>query len=385
VEITLPVAQDTFEVGSLLTDWLGVSTTTLSDGLLAVVALPQTITVAVGDSVGPITGPLDPLVLNFPVEEFQEFSAAGLNLGEFEEAAQDAVINAALVALTVSNTADAPLALDDFTLGVVQIDPGTGLPRRSGGQPDYETDGGGAPILVPVTDVGDTLYSIARASGGVPSVRMDTLMAAALVDRLVDLVLDGTRASIVGAGTVLVGDGSVGTVNTSDSVTVDMELLIGLDFTLPVGGVVVDSSTAREGLDLDSATVDDIIARLDSADALLDVTNATPFGLEAAIEVVGDSVADVFALPAASRLPLDTMVVSAADVDGAGRVTQAARDTAAISLTGDEIGVFLGEYFTAGVRLRLFPPVGGRAAVRAADRVIVRVMATLYVRTGGGP
>ncbi len=191
VELTLPIAVDTFSVDSLFGNWLTVPTTTILDGILAVVASPQDIVVAAGASVcaivacpgGTFTGALDPAVLNFPIEEFQEFSAAGLNLGDFEEAARDAAINAALMALTVSKA--------DFQLGVVQLD-AAGQPRRVGGLLDYETDGGGAPILVDVPAPGDTLFIAAADSGPV----VDTVAASALVDRLVDLLLDSTRAAI---------------------------------------------------------------------------------------------------------------------------------------------------------------------------------------------
>jgi hypothetical protein len=390
VELTLPIAVDTFWVDSLFGDWLTVPTTTILDGLLAVVASSQDIVIPAGDSAcaalacpgGTFTGVLDPAVLNFPIEEFQEFTAAGLNLEDFEDAARDATINAALMVLTVSNdSADAPVAVADFQLGVVQIDPGTGLPRRVGGLLDWETDGGGAPILVDVPAPGDTLF-IAAADSAPPVV--DTVAASALVDRLVDLLLDSTRATIVGVGTALVGDGGVGTVSSTDQLTVSIELLIGLDFTIPPAGVSFDESTAREGLDLDTATVDDITSRVDSAVASLLVVNATPFGVEAAIEVVGDSVDDAFAEPPASRVPLDTISVPPATVDGNGRVLTASLDTASVHLTGDDVRPFLGEFFTAGVRIRLFPPNGGRGAVRATDRIIVAVQATFYVRTGGG-
>jgi hypothetical protein len=385
----LPIAVDTFSVDSLFGNWLTVPTTTILDGILAVVASPQDIVVAAGASVcaivacpgGTFTGALDPAVLNFPIEEFQEFSAAGLNLGDFEEAARDAAINAALMALTVSNdSADAPIAVADFQLGVVQLD-AAGQPRRVGGLLDYETDGGGAPILVDVPAPGDTLFIAAADSGPV----VDTVAASALVDRLVDLLLDSTRAAIVGTGTALVGDGNVGTVSSTDQLTVSIELLIGLDFTIAPAGVSFDRNTTREGLALDTATVDDLASRIDSAVVALAVINATPFGVEAAIEVVEGSVPDVFAEPPASRVPLDTLSVIPATVDGSGRVLTASLDSARAHLTGDEVRPFLGEFFTAGVRIRLTPPNGGRGALRATDRIIVVVQSTFYVRTGGGP
>ncbi len=174
-------------------------------------------------------------------------------------------------------------------------------------------------------------------------------------------------------------------MSSTDQLTVSIELLIGLDFTIAPAGVSFDRNTTREGLALDTATVDDLASRIDSAVVALAVINATPFGVEAAIEVVEGSVPDVFAEPPASRVPLDTLSVIPATVDGSGRVLTASLDSARAHLTGDEVRPFLGEFFTAGVRIRLTPPNGGRGALRATDRIIVVVQSTFYVRTGGGP
>ena len=378
LSVEIPVTVDTFTVSEILTDWLGISTIVIADNLVAVEANPQIVAVAVADSVGTFTNvPLDSSLLQFPVEEEMQFSAAGLNLGEFQEPAREATVHSALIALEVTNTADAPLTLRDFTLGVVMVDPGTGNIRRVGLVPDYETDSTGTPILVSVADPGLTTFAIGRQS-----LKIDTLQAAAVVDRLVDSLLAGSQVALVGAGTALVGDGTLGSVAAGDQLSISARPIVGFDFSLPQAGVSLDSSTAREGLDLDDPNANDIEARVDSAGAILRVTNSTPFGLQLDIDLVADSVADAFAQP--NRVSLSSVGVSPALVDGNGRVTEASRDTVFLGLTGASVRPFLGKWFTAGVRITLTPPAGGRGALRTTDLVIVDVTAVMHLRVGGG-
>ena len=381
LSLEIPVTVDTFTVTEILTDWLGISTIVIADNLVAVEANPQTVSLDVAGGVGTFTNvPLDSALLQFAVEEEMQFSAAGLNLGEFQEAAEQATVHSALIALEVTNTADAHLTLQDFTLGVVMVDPGTGNIRRVLGLPDYETDGTGTPILVDVADPGLTTFAIGRQS-----LKIDTLQAAAVVDRLVDSLLAGSQVALVGAGTALVGDGSPGSpgsVAAGDQLSISAQPIIGFDFSIPQAGVSLDSSTAREGLDLDDPNANDIEARVDSAGALLRVTNSTPFGLQLDIVLVADSVADAFAEPNSESLT--SIIVSPALVDGNGRVTEASRDTVFVGLTGASVRPFLGEWFTAGVLITLTPPAGGRGALHTTDLVIVDATAVMHLRVGGG-
>ncbi len=378
LSLEIPVTVDTFTVSEILTDWLGISTIVIADNLVAVEANPQTVSLDVAGGVGTFTNvPLDSSLLQFAVEEAMQFSAAGLNLGEFQEAAEQATLHSALIALEVTNTADAPLTLQDFTLGVVMVDPGTGNIRRVLGLPDYETDGTGTPILVNVADPGLTTFAIGRQS-----LKIDTLQAAAVVDRLVDSLLAGSQVALVGAGTAKVGDGSLGSVAAGDQLSISARPIIGFDFSIPQTGVSLDSSTAREGLDLDDPNANDIEARVDSAGALLRVTNSTPFGLQLDIVLVADSVADAFAEPNSESLT--SIIVSPALVDGNGRVTEASRDTVFVGLTGASVRPFLGEWFTAGVQITLTPPAGGRGALHTTDLVIVDATAVMHLRVGGG-
>ncbi|MEE8193511.1 MAG: hypothetical protein V3T74_12255, partial [Gemmatimonadales bacterium] len=131
LSLEIPVTVDTFTISEILTDWLGITTIVIADNLVAVEANPQTVSLDVAGGVGTFTNvPLDSSLLQFAIEEAMQFSAAGLNLGEFQEAAEQVTVHSALIALEVTNTADAPLTLQDFTLGVVMVDPGTGSIRR---------------------------------------------------------------------------------------------------------------------------------------------------------------------------------------------------------------------------------------------------------------
>ncbi len=234
--------------------------------------------------------------------------------------------------------------------------------------------------LVDVADPGLTTFAIGRQS-----LKIDTLQAAAVVDRLVDSLLAGSQVALVGAGTALVGDGSPGSpgsVAPGDQLSISAQPIIGFDFSIPQAGVSLDSSTAREGLDLDDPNANDIEARVDSAGALLRVTNSTPFGLQLDIVLVADSVADAFAEPNSESLT--SIIVSPALVDGNGRVTEASRDTVFVGLTGASVRPFLGEWFTAGVLITLTPPAGGRGALHTTDLVIVDATAVMHLRVGGG-
>ncbi len=377
VQLSIPVTRTALNIADVLSDLLNVTTTTIfTDSLLAVVVSTQTLTVSTGDSTGAISGPLP--LFTFDVEEVQEIPNPALNLGQFESAVRDATINAALTAITVSNSADAPLTLSDFTLGVVQLDAGGQPLRDMANNLMYELDAGGSPILVAVEDSpGAGVFTISRIATVI-----DTLQTSALVDRLVDLLLDGNRAAVAGAGTANVGDGTVVTILATDRLVVDVAFIIGLDLTVPVLGISFDTSIAGTGLDLDPADADETANRLDSAMAVLAVENGTPFGLEAVVAVVGGSfTGDVFQAP--GHIELDTLIVAAPTVDANGRVTQSTTDTTMTGLTGTEARVFFDSSFTAGLRVRLLPPAGGRAAVRISDELVIRAGASVFLRTGG--
>ena len=377
-EYIVPVTIDTITVFEILDDFLDTDPVTLSDDVLAFGADAQLFTVGTGLAVGAQSGDLDSAVLNFPTQQWREVTRVSLNLGEFDSAARDATINRALTALSVDNDADAPITLTNFTLGVVRLD-AAGQPLDDGsGNLLYEEDAG-TPILVPVVDAGRSTWTVGRST-----VRVDTLDAPRLVDRLADLLLDDIRAALVGEGTVAVGDGGPGTVAATDQLRISVTPIIGLDFTIPQSGVSFDSTTVQGGLDWSDEWINDAGDLVDTAIVSVDIENGTPFGIEVTTAVVeGDFVGDVFAVPGA--VLIEPLMVGPAVVDANGLVTAAVTEADSATLLGDEIRPFLNTEFTAAVDVRLFPTAGGRGALRAQDRVVVRSSVRLLVRSGGTP
>jgi hypothetical protein len=377
LRLSLPVARDTFIVDSVLADFVDVTTITLPSGLLAVEVTEGNFGLAVGSITGAVSGPLP--AVNYSIQDGVEFVATDLNLGGFEDAVRDAILNTAFAAVTVVNQADAPATLTDFSVGVVRIDPATGNLDSVAGQPDYQTDGTGTPILALLADGAGTTFAVPRSGTAI-----DTLFSAALVDRMVDMLIDGERVALVGAGDVTVGDGSNVTIGATDELLVTLKPVIGFDFSLPPAGVSIDSSVAEKGLDLDSEDADDMASRTDSAVVTLDFENATSLGVEATVIIVADSLADAFGAPPQDQVPLDVVTISPGQVDANGRVTQATSEVTGVVLTGAQARAFMGPWFTAGVRLRLLPPPGGRSAIGAGDWVGMVASVTIYVTNGGG-
>jgi hypothetical protein len=338
LQLSLPVARDTFVVDSVLADFVDVTTITLPDGLLAVEVVEGNFGLDLGSITGPVSGPLPPV--NYSVQDGVEFLFTDLDLGGFEDAVRDATLNTAFAAVTVVNQADVPATLTDFFVGVVRIDPATGNLDSVGGQPDYQTDGTGTPILAVLADGAGNTFAVPRSGTAI-----DTLFSAALVDRLADMLIDGERVALVGAGDVTVGDGSNATIGATDELLITLKPVIGFDFTLPPAGVGIDSSVAEKGLDLEPDNADDM----------------------------------------EDQVPLDVVTVSPGQVDANGRVTQATSETTGVILTGAQARAFMDEWFTAGIRLRLLPPPGGRSAIGTGDWVGLNASVTIYVRTGGTP
>ncbi len=334
-----------------------------------------------------LAGPLDPAVtpeLAVTVEESEEITRDDFGLGDFEDAVKGSTINVATAQLDITNTAATPLVLSSFTLGVVELTPAGGIPRDGLGNPVYEVDSQGSPILVDVVDPGQTTLSIARSA-----TTQVTLSVAPLADRLVHLVLDDRRAAIIAAGTATAGDGSQSSIERSDIVGVLLNVAVGLDFTVPDTGVVFTSNANQEGLETDSTlntSPDEVIEVLVGATATSVVRNNTPFGLEVDVAYVegdlGDT--DVFTQPGAVQL--DRITVAAPDLDATGRVIQPVTSTVTVEVTGDELRPLLEKDFTASLRVRLLPGsgAGGRSALRATDNVIFKASVTVQLRSGGG-
>ncbi len=337
-----------------------------------------------GLEVQSISGELDPAEtpeLTVSIEEVEEIPEADIDLGDLEEAIEESTINDATISLTIGNTTGVQTVLSDFFLGVVNLDAAGNVPRDVFGDPIYEEDAGGQPILLPVTDPGQSTLTLEASA--TTNVELD---AAALLDRLVHLLLDDERAAIVAAGSVVVGDGTRATVTRSDEVSVEIGMTLGLDFTIPSTGVSFTRNTISDGLQFDPEDADQLVERIDSAGVVTEVVNNTPFGVEVDIAFAEDSLGedfDVFDLPDA--VVLSTILLAAPTVDAQGVVTTPSSTTVSIVLTGAQARELAGDRFTATVRARLLPGSGGggRGAIRASDEIELDSRARVVLSAGG--
>jgi len=329
-------------------------------------------------SIQSISGELDPAEtpeLTVSIEEIEEIPEEDIDFGDLEDAVDSSTINDATMTLEIGNGTGVQVILSDFNLGVVNLDAAGNVPRDLGGDPVFEEDDGGNPILLPIRDTLD-----AQATS---TLELD---AAPLLDRLVHLLLDGERAAIVASGSVVVGDGSQATLSRSDSVSVAFSTVLGLDFTIPSTGVSFSRNTTSDGLELDEEDADQLVERLDSAGVSTEVVNNTPFGLEVDIAFIEDSLADdvdVFLLT--NAVILNTITLAAPTVDARGVVTTPSSASVSIALTGDQARQLSGNKFTATVRARLLPGSGGggRGAIRATDQISLDAQARVVLRAGG--
>lgn len=334
-----------------------------------------------------LRGPLDPAVtpeLSVPIEEDVEIPESSLDvLGEFRDVVAEMTLQSAVARIAFANQAATPLEIPDFVLGVVALTPGGLVPIDPGtGKPAYEQDDAGNPIVAPVPGNGGTVL-VPRTGTTEISVAMP-----ALIDRVVQLLLAGERAAIVGSGTAVAGDGQPSALERTDELTVTIDLVVGLDATIPPAGVEYPPENERnDGLDLDPEDVADVIDNLlVQAFARAEVTNSTPYELEVAIAYVAGNAgeADVFTLPGA--VILDPVRVSAPPVSPEGRVLQSIVDTVEVAIAGADVEPLLTPEYTTTLKARLFaaPDGSGRAALGAADRAVVRSTVVLEVKRGGG-
>jgi hypothetical protein len=333
-----------------------------------------------------LRGPLDPAVtpeLTVDVQDDVEIPESSLDaLGNFRDVLADVMLESALGRMVFVNGAAAPVEVTDLVLGVVAltatgdvpIDPGTG-------EPAYETDDQGAPILVPVPGPGGTVQ-VARNGTTELAVAMP-----ALLDRVVKLLLAGERAAIVGSGTAIAGDGQPSAVNRTDEVVVTVDLVVGVDATIPASGVDYPAQNeTNDGLDLQPDDIADVIDNLlVRAFAQAEVVNGTPYELEVAIAYIEGDVGtvDVFTLPGA--VILDPVRLAAPEVSADGRVVAPVVDTVEVAVAAAEAEPLLTATYTTTLRTRLFPGPGGggRAALGADDRAVVRSSVVLEVKRGG--
>jgi hypothetical protein len=292
-------------------------------------------------------------------------------------------LEAAAARLSFVNQAAAPVAVADFVLGAVTLTAAGEVPiDPETGDPAYERDDQGVPILVPVPGDGGTIR--------VPRAGMVDLSVAmpALVDRVVHVLLAGERVAVVGSGTAVAGDGEPSALARTDEMAVTIDVYVGLDATIPPVGVEYPpENEVSEGLDLGPDDVADVIDNLlIRAFATAEVANATPYELEVSIAYIeGDAGdADVFALPGA--VIVTPVRIAAPSVSGDGRVLEPVVDTVEVELAGADVEPLLQAVYTTTLKARLFPaPEGtGRAALGADDRAVIRSTVVLDVKRGGG-
>lgn len=330
---------------------------------------------------------LDNLSESFSVEEAEELNRSDLNFDELEDAIDQSTLNSATIDLTVVNSADIPLVLDNFTIGAVRLDAGGQLMRDGGGNLIFESDAGGSPILITIAAPGQTRLAVPRAQGTTPGTASVSVQAAPLVDLITHLLLADVRVAFVASGTAEASDGSAGRIVLGDSVTVQYSVVVGLDFTIPLTGIEFDVPNAiSDGVDLDSAEVEDIVDRIVSVGGVARVENFTAFGVEVRAAFAPDSLADsvdVFVQP--GGFALAPIVVSGPAVDANGIPQGSTTDSVGVSITPDEARVLLGDSFTAGLRIRLLPGTGGggRGTIRPNDRIVVSAGLTILVERGG--
>ena len=332
---------------------------------------------------------LDSLSESFSVEEAEELIRSDLNFDELEDAIDQSTLNSATIALTVVNSADLPLVLDSMTLGAVRLDAGGQLMRDGGGNLIFETDAGGNPILITIADPGQTRLAVPRAQGTTPGTVSVSVQAAPLVDRITHILLADERVAFVASGTAESSDGLSGRAVLGDSVIVNYDVVVGLDFTIPLTGIEFEvDNKVSAGVGLDFAEVEDMVDRIVSVGGVARVENFTAFGVEVVAVFAPGSVADsnVFVqLVQLGGFALDTIVVSGPGVDANGVPTGSTTDSVAVSITSQEVRVLLGDSLTAGVRIRLLPGTdgGGRGVIRPNDMIVVSAGLTILVRRGG--
>ena len=200
-------------------------------------------------------------------------------------------------------------------------------------------------------------------------------------------VLELPVGSIVASGTAAVGDGASSTIRNSDRVSVG--LAVGLDFTLPSGGVSFGRYGVQSGAGLDSVDAAQTALHVDTAEATAAVTNGMPFDVQVQVALVPDSVPNLTidsAFTQPNRVELGPVSVAAGTVDTLGRVTAVAQDSVRVGLAGSKSKVLLGKKFTAFVRIRLSPSGGtNRGAVRPGDQGIIHAQGFVQLRSGGTP
>ena len=269
--------------------------------------------------------------------------------------------------------------MSNFTLGVVELDAQGQIPRDGGNNPIYAADCSGLPTVL-VADPGQTTVTIPAA--GTANVSVD---AASVIDCVIHNLLDDDRVALLASGTATAGDGSPAGITRDDEVVVAMDVIVGLDFTIPPAGVTFTRNQTADGLDLSDDDATQLTERLVSAGLVATVANTTPFMVDIEMAIVPDSVdefVDVFARTDA--VLLDVVSLTNATVDVNGVPVSATTDSVSLAINGQDIRVVLGSIYTVGIRMRLTPRQDGgtRGAIRPEDGVGVDASVQIEVRRG---
>jgi hypothetical protein len=332
-------------------------------------------------------GPLDPAAtpeLTVEIEDFTEIPESSLDpLGDFKDLLEEVTLETAEGRLRFVNSSDTPIEVSDFTVGVVALTPTGDVPIDGGtGEPVYETDDQGNALLIDVPGGGGTI-SVGRNAEQVVSVAFP-----ALVDRVVKLLLAGERAALLGVGVATAGDGQESTLLRTDSVRLEIDVVVGVDASIPATGATYPpGNQVNEGMGLDSADADDVVENLlVRAVASAEVVNETPYELEVTVAFIdGDrGETDVSVLP--GSVTLAPVRVAAPAVDAQGRVVSPVVDTVEVGIAASDVRPLLGETYTATIKATLFPGEGGggRAALGVSDRALVASTVILELKRGGG-
>ncbi len=391
--LTINLAGAKIVPGSVVAEVVGRATA--AEATISPTVTTEAVVVSGGGSLAiqSIEGTLDPTVtpeLNVSVEELQEIDVDLDSLfGDLKDALRDATLNDVTVTVTVRNGLGAQLQLSNFNFGVVELTSTGQIPRDQSGKIVFQKDAQGNPLVVLVADSGKTTLTVPAKTGGTPTVKTVALQVAPLVDRVIDLLLDGKRAGLVAAGTATASSGTTVTVTRTDSLSLTVGIAVALDVTIPASGVQFTETTVQEGLDFESKDADQIANRVDSAAARSVVINRTPFGVRVFIALVPDSLAETVKADSifrrTDRVELAPVELSPAQVDSQGRVTQPVTDTVSVSISGQQSRVLFGKHFTAGIRIVLLPgsAAGGRGAIRPEDHLILNASARVRIKTGG--
>ncbi len=359
-EFVFPVSQEKLTIDSLL----GEGRDTVIQGLVAATIDPQSL----------LLPPLDTFLVS------AEVPPGAVDFGDIESAVRGITFNTAWTRLTMTNQSDRAFTADDLMVGVVRLTAQGEVPRENG-TVVYETDGEGNPLVVVIEDPegsGSVTFEPAQT-------RIFDRNAAPLVDRIVHLVLDGDRAGIVASGSGSL-EGVLPPNLLVDFLSVQVDMTVSFDVTLPDTGVVFSLNGTFSGLGLSGRDSSEVLARAVGSGVTAVLMNAMPFGMELEIAIfpadTGDT--DVFTLP--DHVLLSVVGIEAPAVDGNGLSLASRSDSATVALDGPQLEVLLAETVTTTARIRLLPAVGagGRGAVRAADELQADVQARLRIRSGGG-